>query len=598
MLMHVLAGMFAAVSSSDTNRDVFMAQQIASGQWFPLLGPAINGMVHLGPLWFYLLAPALWLWPSAAAVTAAMGAISSLQFALGYSLGRRLASPTEGLLFALALALPSWGVTAFGSLTHPIMVMPSLLLGAWMALRYRERPGHWRAFALGLALMLMCAAHPTLALLGAVLAVGSLSAAPRLGPAMLHALCMALPVLVSLMPMLMHQWLVDAPAADRLSSYARSDWSLPSPWAGLELIHAVIAQPPHYLARYWLGLSREAAAVLYSAYLLLLALAAAGIAVRLRFEPKLRRTVLVLLGLLLLQSMFVAAVRNLMPAWMVFAHWLFIAALIAIGLRAWMSRPWLRGLVAVLLLVCIGQTAACLVWLSSTEVFPDVDASAGTHPYLDVRAYVDREGRSFRLPRTRFLDLYGLAAIGCQPVSVYGHLAQQIDYTSAVSALHHCGESAHIHLGGPSTPGRPGWLGLQREAWTAAKREPRRWLGRMGLHAPGQILHSGPALQPLRPETSALPRVVQMQVREFALSGASEPGSVIVVSHRAFRYLPFERITLEVEGSAVPAAYSDLTLALFVIPEQPATESRSWRLQLFASPEHVDVLALDPAPNE
>lgn len=598
MLMHVLAGLFAAVSSSDTNRDVFMAQQIASGQWFPLLGPAINGMVHLGPLWFYLLAPALWLWPNAAAVTAAMGAISSLQFALGYSLGRRLASPTEGILFALALALPSWGVTAFGSLTHPIMVMPSLLLGAWMALRYRERPGHWRAFALGLALMLMCAAHPTLALLGAVLAVGSLSAAPRLGPALLHALCMVLPVLVSLMPMLIHQWLAESPAADRLSSYARSDWSLPSPVAGLELIQAVIMHPPHYLARYWLGLSRETATVLLGAYLLLLALAAAGIAVRLRVEPKLRRTVLVLLGLLLLQSMFVAAVRNLMPAWMVFAHWLFIAALIAIGLRAWMSRPWMRGLVAVLFLACIAQTAASLAWLSSTEVFPDVDASTRTHPYLDVRSYVDEEGRSFRVPRTRFRDLYELAAVGCQPVTVYGHLAQQIDYTSAVSALHQCGGSGHIHLGGPSAPGRPGWLGLQKAAWRAAKREPQRWLGRMGLHAPDRILHSGPSLQPLRPETAALPRVLQGQAQAFTLSGASEPGTLIVVSHRAFRYLPFERVSLEVEGDAVPAVYSDLTLALFVIPEQAATGSRSWRLQFFASPEHVDVLALDPAPSE
>ncbi len=332
-------------------------------------------MVHLGPLWFYLLAPALWVWPNAAAVTATMGVISGLQFPLAYALGRRLGSPSEGLLFALALALPSWGVTAFGSLTHPIMVVPSLLFGAWTALRYRERPRLVRAFVVGLALALMCAAHPTLALLGLALVACSLVAAPRDWRVVPHLVAMGLPLLASLAPMLIQQWLGGTEAPDRLSSYARSDWSLPSPMAGLELIHAVLVHSPHYLARYWFGLSRDAAAVLFAAYLALLGLAAMGLALRLRSESGLWRRVLALAVLLMLHSMFVAAIRASMPPWMVYAHWLFVAALIAMGLQAWWSRPLLRGAVLLLFAVGVGQTVGCYAWLSRTEVFPDVDAS-------------------------------------------------------------------------------------------------------------------------------------------------------------------------------------------------------------------------------
>ncbi len=596
VLLQVLAGLFAAVSSSDTNRDLFMAQQIASGQWFPVLGPAINGMVHLGPLWFYLLAPALWVWPNAAAVTATMGAISGLQFPLAYALGRRLGSPSEGLLFALALALPSWGVTAFGSLTHPIMVVPSLLFGAWMALRYRERPGVVGALGVGLTLALMCAAHPTLALLGAALVACSLAMAPRDWRAVLHLMAMGLPLLASLAPMLLQQWLGGTEAPDRLSTYARSDWSLPSPMAGLELIHAVIVHAPHYLARYWLGLSREAAAVLFAAYLALLALAAAGLALRLRTESGLWRRVLALVALLLLHSMFVAAIRAWMPPWMVYAHWLFIAALIAMGLQAWWSRALLRSAVLLLFTAGVGQTVACYAWLNRTEVFPDVDASGGRHPYLDVRGYTDLEGRSFRLPRTRFLDLFDLAAFTCEPVTVYGHLAQQLEYTSAVSLLHACGDAHALQLGGSGQVGGAAWVGLQRDAWRAANLLPQRSIGRMGLFPGSVILHSGPPLKAVRPETNALPRRVEAQARDFALSGLSQPGSVIVVAHRAFRYLPFERVSLALEGQVLSPAYADLTLSLFVIPGDADAGARSWQLHLYASPEHVDVLSLEASP--
>jgi hypothetical protein len=160
------------------------------------------------------------------------------------------------------------------------MVVHSLLFGASMALRYGKRPRLVRAFVVGLALALMHAAHPTLALLGLALVACSLVAALRDWRVVLHFAAMGLPLLASLAPVLIQQWLGGREAPERLSSYARSDWSLLSPVAGLELIHVVVLRSPHHLARYWLGLSRDAAAVLFAACLALLRLAAMGLALR------------------------------------------------------------------------------------------------------------------------------------------------------------------------------------------------------------------------------------------------------------------------------------------------------------------------------
>lgn len=176
---------------------------------------------------------------------------------------------------------------------------------------------------------------------------------------------------------------------------------------------------------------------------------------------------------------------------------------------------------------------------------------------------------------------------------MYGHLAQQLEFTSAVSLLQACGDAHSLSLGGPAQPDRAGWIGLQRDAWRAAHLAPRLRLGRMGLFPASVILHSGPALHALRPETNALPRRIEGKAQAFALSGLSQPGSVIVVAHRAFRYLPFERVSLALEGQALAPAYADLTLSLFVIPGDGNSGARSWQLQLYSSPEHVDVLALE-----
>jgi len=406
MSAHVLAGTFAAVASSDTSRDVFMAQQIASAQSWPLTGPAINGVVHLGPLWFYLLALPLRLWANAATVTAFMGFISATQFPLAYALGSRLRSREEGLLFALCLALPGWALTSFGSLTHPIMVIPSLLLGSFCVLAYRARPSAGRALALGGALTLMCAAHPSLVLFGAGMVVASGVHTQAWRERALHACLAALPVALSLAPMVYEQWFLGIADPARVSGYARSDWSLPSPLAGLELVYAVLAHGPHYVLRYWLGLPAELATPIYAGYVWLLMMAVAGLALAAPADRTLRMLALGAGALLLVQATFLAAIRDTMPPWMIYPLCLLLAALLALGLGRLLAHRLARLLI--LLLLGVGAATSSLVCarLNTTREFLDVQPHRGRHAFFDVRFYEDRPATAFWLPRMPFHQLF------------------------------------------------------------------------------------------------------------------------------------------------------------------------------------------------
>ena len=207
MAAQIACGIWTSEAGSDTNRDVFFAEQIASGSFFPLSGPEINGMLHLGPLWYYILALAMWLVPNAAAVTGAMTAMSSLQFPLAYYVGRRFGSAREGMLFALALALPGFMNIAFASLTHPIVVPSAFLFGVIAADNYRENPDARRAICLGIACVLMAMAHPTTIMFAAFLVAWAALRARR--PRDLDrstAASSSAPVLISLAPMLYEQW--------------------------------------------------------------------------------------------------------------------------------------------------------------------------------------------------------------------------------------------------------------------------------------------------------------------------------------------------------------------------------------------------------
>src|SRR5215471_18013631 len=103
-----LCGVPFAVSHLDFARDVGVAYGIATGQRWPLQGPALDENLHLGPVWYYLLAVPLRLTHSWLVTVLVVALIASLKFPLAYALGSRLVDPLFGVLWALLLALPGW----------------------------------------------------------------------------------------------------------------------------------------------------------------------------------------------------------------------------------------------------------------------------------------------------------------------------------------------------------------------------------------------------------------------------------------------------------------------------------------------------------
>jgi len=93
------------------------AAVVYSGDW-PLRGPVLNNVFHLGPGWFYVLAVPLGLTGSVPATLFFIGCLAGSKFLFAYLCGWRLHSTTFGLLWAVGLAFPGWSALSSLIVTH------------------------------------------------------------------------------------------------------------------------------------------------------------------------------------------------------------------------------------------------------------------------------------------------------------------------------------------------------------------------------------------------------------------------------------------------------------------------------------------------
>jgi hypothetical protein len=590
MAAQIACGALSSIASSDTNRDLFFAEQIATGSGFPLTGPEINGMLHHGPLWYYLLAIPLLVIPNAAAVTGFIGLLSSLQFPFAYLIGRRVATAREGLLFAVALALPGWTTTLLASTTTPIVVPTALLAGALAAVRYREHPDLAHAALLGLACVAMLIAHPTLVILAGALVLRSAARTPTRIEWLTHALVIGALLALSLSPMLYEQWRSGFGDADTALAYTHSEWSTPSLAKALTLIHAVLVYGPKYVTRFVLELPARPARLAVLVYDLVLLAAAVGLVLRLVREPSKRALIGVLIGLLVVQSMFVCAIRIGMPPWMVAAQWPLVAALVALGLGAICAiGPSARFLVGAALLTTTLVTLDVYVRFAEGPLeHADIKPTPPRSGFMNVRDY-EKSMLHYRLPRIAFRDLFAIGDPLCEPVALYGHYAYLVDYTFAVSALARCGNTRDVQFGGMPTPGRRAIVGLHEDAWRALGMRPERWIGALGLSEPAAIWHSPVAFDAVIPRPTNLPRQLDRNVRRTTISGDAPADVAVLVSHRAHRYAPFEVVGARANGTPAAPVWVDETAAIF---RAPASETGTvhWDIDVRAAPDYVDVL--------
>lgn len=596
LLMLLLAALFVWTSvgsngSDDTYRDIDMAQSIVSGHYFPLNGPTINNIFHLGPLWFYVLALPLWLIGNPFAVNATMGLLGALQFPLAYQIGKRFGGERLGLLFALALALPGWSAFPLVMLTHVTVVPTCILFGVLAMLRYREHPGAARAVVLGLALGCMLHAHPTTLLLAALCALAAGSAASS-DKRTTHAALVVMAIVALFLPMLVHQALTGWPDFATASSYTATRLALPAPARTAKLLLALFDYGADYTARFWLALRRPWLTALLALNAMCFLAAGAGLALLVRDDAGARRRVVVLVLVLLAQTLFVVALREITPFWMIYAHLPLIAALVAVGLdRICKVGRGPRRIVAALALGWMLWSVAAWSYLAlSPSQGLEGRAKHGVHDLMDVIEH-ETVKVPFSAARIPVYELGDLAA-DCAPVTLYAHYALFVDRSFGVGALAHCGRFTQIRLGGMPDATHPARLGLRDYVWTRLGMQPQHRIDSLGVSTPTAVWHSPQSL----PVVDAIDypiRQLSIAPQRFTVHGTASGADAIVVAHRALDYGPFSVIAARADGVPMAPLWADQATLVFRAPQDLRGHGNvSWSIEIDATPAFVDVAVI------
>lgn len=462
----------------DVARDIAQAHLVATGADWPLRGPMIGSAVYLGPLWFYLLAPA-----AAAGSTVVLalwvGFLAGSKFVFGWWLGTAIAGPAAGRGVVVALTLPAWTGFELLVFSHTNLVAASVLAfaGGCLELWRGPRPG-WAFWVLATG-VLMLHAHPsTLPLL--VLALPGLARGLRQRCLPPTRLLVAVAIAAGLF---LPPWL--APSGGNVTLGAETllptrQTLLAVPLTALGLGRALVVEGPSAVTHLIGAWSAPAATTIG---LLSITVAVAGFAGLALQSRRLRVPILAGLAMLALSLLFIALVRPQTPFYMAYGPSTVLAVLAGLGLGRWLGAA-LGGLVAtVLLIALLGTQGHALRELSSRGV-------------LDVPvALTDIASRSRPAPGPGAEQLSPVAAdriathLCMDPRPVHGPLAVALDLAYGIPLRMRCG----LGLAGLMTRGGRGTeaLGLPRQAWVSIGLEPDIALGQWGLAGPVSVLRTG-----------------------------------------------------------------------------------------------------------
>lgn len=579
----------------DTWRDIYFAHRIAYAEEFPLRGPVIGNIAQLGPVWFYLLAPVYGL-AGVAGVMALLGALSGLKYPLAFLLGRRLGGTTLGAAFGLAWMIPTWNAIETGWPTHISAVASALLALALAALAFRRRP-HWgRAVLLGLLAGLALHAHPTTALLGALLVAFALAGLPTWRARSAMALVAALPLALLFLPVLIAASMSRDAAPDNLIGLASHAAQLP-------LASIVERVGPVLRGLFWgaaelqwwvlLGLPERALALAFAATGVAWGLVLAG---AVSATPASRRAIAWLSVALLVQTVFVLALRPITPFWMSFAHGPLLIAVVGVaGASLWRrGGAWRPALVTTTLAMAAGL--GLLLWRMAapapTTYAPVFAANGPGFLSITERVIDRRRVRPIRMAPTAWERL---GASLCTPTTIHGHLASLVDVSFAIGARRACGRIDQIALGGPTPPGHRARIGLSADASDALGLPRPTWTEGLRLFDVTQ-LHAASESMPIV-AAGRYPRrdLSHFTPRRFTIEVRSRGSDVVALAWRGAFHLPIAIHAVDAGGHRVAAAYEDAALWLYRCAECAPDREVDWRIELDAVPSLIDVVAFDPA---
>lgn len=595
VLLLVTLQVVAAISSEgtyDTIRDIFYARQVATAAEFPLIGPLIGGVFHLGPGWYYLLAPAFAV-AGMLGVVVAIGLLIGLKFPLAYLVGTHaLGSRRAGVFCALGLAIPGWSLYEAANLTHVSVVQTTLLLAVLAAIHARERPAGWSALLLGAACGVAVQAHPSSLLLATIAMVWGLGAPARCRGYWLRMLLAGGAAAAPMLPYAIAQLAGGFPDAVGIGRHGETVLAASGLARVPELLFAATWGGVEHIAAYWWGFDAGAmwalrAAGAAFAALLLLGLSIEGFQLRLH-----ARLTAVLLAILLAHTVFVLAIRPITPVWMVFAHGVpfgFLFALAAQGL--WRSRSSRAGAALMGACAAAGFVAGSIYLIADAPVVRVPLPPPGGMGLMDVDE--SPVGTlEIVVPRLGWRDLQAIAVPLCEPSSVHGHYGQFIEKSHTVAVAQACGRYSQVRLGGGPVAGRQAHFGLTQHAATVLGLHPDRRIGALALFDRFEVLveHQGlPLVEPRTHGARQLGGAVQKYTVQLSASGRDR----IVVSHLASGYFPFAVVAAMVDGVAIEASYADPANLGFVCGTCSADQPVQWTLTIEAVRELVDIVRVD-----
>jgi uncharacterized protein len=519
MLSHALPYAWATVTL-DTARDLAAAQRIITDEAV-LRGPVFNGLFHLGPIWFYLLAPVLALTKSQALSLFWAGLLAASKFPIAYTLGRSIRDADLGLCLAVLMALPGWASMGSVFPTHTVMVEATVLLQLLLMLRLAQGAKRSNWAWLGLAAGLALHAHPSavfvLMFLPAVFWARRRILSWR---EWLHMLLGVVLFALPLLPMLVAEYREAWPALAPTLAFARDGGGDAGGFAAI-LSGTFIAGPAVALGMI------DTAAWSMGASVLIAALASAGFLGNVSEHARTERWFLAsaLIALILL-SLILAIARHYTPFYMTLVLIPFGCIAIAIGMRCLPKpRVWI---LAALALSIWGNAMTILV------------AESG-HAHINVARLSNVQNRIPKLVDAALLPAWQLDALGqmfCDSpdhIVLHGYLSLLYDASLALGPDLRCRKANATAFSGKGSAASTHWLGLPPSLATT-----------LGLQQ-GQSWSDTPKqdVQPLWPRRALQPadRLHYPHHRASGEAGIehrwnvrSRPGSILITTDLLYPY--------------------------------------------------------------
>lgn len=570
--------------SADTADELMRAYEIRHAIAFPLEGPFLGNALHLGPLWWYLVALPLWIAPSWLAAALFVGFVCSLKFPLAYLCGRRLLDAPFGLLWAVAMFVPGWPSLEPLVFLNPNAVAAAVLLVLWLAMRCAE-PGRGAAAfaALGLALAVAIHVHPTAAPMLLVIA-------PLLWMRWRDGRGVAL-------PMVALAGGFAAPFLPYVVSQLRggfADWTSASAYVTAQVVPANIVNTPaviadyvfagpRIVAEYLLGWRRGLASVLGA---VLAAGAATGIAALPHASS--RRLLLLFAGALVVFAAWVACARPTTPFQFTWVLCPSVAGITALGLWSLARYPaWRRWIAA-----AVVAGVALNVW-TLAAIARDVEQGEGSLPsrVMDIKD---------RIPQTVFRDVWfpafaharlGRILCAAGEVTLHGHLGYIADKDLGLDALFACASRSSLTLIASHSTAH--LFGMTRLFWHALGATPQCWVGSLGLTDAVTPLLDRPPLA-LADGATYMPRQLNRSApAEVRFVFDAPAGAAVLVTNVLDGYEPFRIVSASAEGETVPPIAENDLSALYA--PRHRVGSVHWTVTVMATdPEAIEAVALEP----